>query len=156
MQTRGALVCLTLILLFTSALADPFRGQWVLNVARSHYGRGAKARTQETFVCETDKESLKCTIKSQYTDGTKVVGSFTAAYNGKPYPVAGIPDIDQVTLQRVDDFVADATFSFKGRPIFGYRAIKSDDGRSLTVVSVEPITRSVLTSVVVYDQQQKR
>jgi hypothetical protein len=141
--------------LLTAAVADPFPGKWVLNVARSHYGRGAKPRTQETLVCETDKEILKCTIKSRYRDGTKVVGSFNAAYDGKPYPVAGIPDIDQVTLQRVDDLVADATFGFKGRPVFGYRAIKSDDGRSLTVVSVEPITRSVLTSVVVYDRQQR-
>lgn len=153
MPTRMALLCVTLMLLFTAAFADPFPGKWVLNVARSHYGHGAKPRTQETFVCQADKEILKCVIKSRQTNGTKVVGSFAAAYDGRPYPVAGISGVDQVTLQRVDDFAADATFSYKGRPVFGYRAIKSDDGKSLAVVSVEPITRIVLTSVVIYDRQ---
>jgi hypothetical protein len=125
----------------------------VLNVARSHYGRGAKPRTQETFACEAEKEILKCTIKSSRVNGDRLVGSFSAAYDGKPHPVGGVPDVDQVVLQRVDAFVTDATFSYKGRPVFGYRAIKSDDGKSLTVVSVEPTTRTILTSVVVYDRR---
>ena len=86
-------------------------------------------------------------------DGKRVVGSFAAAYDGKPYATSGIPDIDRVSLQRVDDHVADAVFIYKGRPVFGYRAIKSDDGRSLTIVSVDPTTRAVLNSVVVYDRR---
>jgi hypothetical protein len=35
--------------------------------------------------------------------------------------------------------------------VFAYRAVRSDDGRSLTIVSVDPISRAVLNSVVVYD-----
>ena len=156
MRNRVPLLCLALMLLSAAVFADPLSGKWVLNVARSHYGGGAKPRTRETFVCKADKETLRCIIQSYYTDGTKVVGSFAAAYDGKPYPVAGIPDMDQVTLQRVDDFTADATFCYRGRPVFGYRAFRSVDGRSLAIVSVEPTTRSVLTSVVIYDRQRER
>lgn len=142
-----------LIMATTMAFADALDGKWKLNVERSHYGPGAKPRRHETFVCVLDKQVLKCTIDSHRVDGARVIGSFAAAYDGKPCPATGIPDVDQVTLQRVDDFAVDATFSFRGKPVFGYRAIKADDGQSLTIVSVEPTTRTVLTSVIVYDRQ---
>jgi hypothetical protein len=106
-----------------------------------------------TLVCEVSKELLRCTIESLRVDGRKLAGTFAAAYDGKAYPADGIPDVDEVRLQRVDDSVADATFSRMGKPVFGYRAIKSDDGRTLTIVSVDPTSRIVLTSVVIYDRQ---
>jgi hypothetical protein len=84
-------------------------------------------------------------------DGRSLVAKFVAGYDGKAYAVVGMPDIDRVTLQRVDADVADATFSFQGKPIFGYRAFRATDGRSLTIVSVDPVTRTVLNSAVVYD-----
>jgi hypothetical protein len=140
-------------MLVSSASADPLAGRWVLNVGRSHYGGGAEPRKQETFVCEAHKQLLRCTIKSERLNGKRIVGTFAAAYDGKPYAATGIPDVDHVSLIRIDDHVADATFFHSGRTAFGYRAIKSDDGRSLTIVSVDPTTRSVLNSVVVYDRR---
>ena len=146
-------LCVTVVLSITAASADPLAGKWTLNLERSHYGGGAELRRQETFTCLVDKELLKCTIESVRADGRKLVGTFTAPYDGKPHPAAGIPDVDEVTLQKLDDFIADATFSYRGKPVFGYRAIRSDDGRSLIVVSVEPTTRVVRSSAVVYDRK---
>lgn len=146
-------LCFMLLLGVIPASDDPLVGKWALNVARSHYGGGTEVRREETFTCEMDREIIKCTIESVRVDGRKLVGTFSAAYDGKPHPAAGIPDVDQVTLQRLNDFIVDATFSFKGKPVFGYRAIRSDDRRSLTVVSVEPTTRVVRSSVVVYDRK---
>ena len=153
MKNRGSTFCLAIAMFVGVASADPLTGKWVLNVGRTHYGGGAEPRKQETFACEADKQMLRCTIKSDRLDGKRVLGTFAAAYDGKPYAATGIPDVDRVSLQRVDDHVADATFTYKGRPVFGYRAIKSDDARSLTIVSVDPTTRTVLSSVVVYDRR---
>ena len=153
MRIGGATLCMVVATFVSVASADPLTGKWVLNVGRTHYGGGAEPRKQETFTCEADKKLLRCTIKSDRLDGKRVLGTFAAAYDGKPYAATGIPDVDRVSLQRVDDHVADATFSYKGRPVFGYRAIKSDDARSLTIVSVDPSTRAVLRSVVVYDRR---
>jgi len=153
MPLRTTSLCVTLVLSVTAASADPLAGKWTLNLQRSHYGGGAELRRQELFTCQVDGQLLKCTIESVRADGRKLVGTFTAPYDGEPRPVAGMPDVDQVTLQKVDEFIADATFSYKGKPVFGYRAIRSDDGRSLTVVSVEPTTRAVGSSVVVYDRK---
>ena len=146
-------LCFMLVLGVISASDDPLVGKWVLNLARSHYGGGAEVRREETFTCQMVRQVLKCTIESVRVDGRKLVGTFAAVYDGKPYPAAGIPDVDQVTLQRLNGSVADATFSFRGKPVFGYRAIRSDDGRSLTVVSVEPTSRVVRNSVIVYDRK---
>ena len=146
-------LCVTVALSITIASADPLAGKWTLNLQRSHYGGGAEPRRQETLICQFDRDVLKCTIESVRANGRKLVGTFTAPYDGKRHPAAGIPDVDEVTLQKLDEFIADATFSYKGKPVFGYRAIRSDDGRSLTIVSVEPTTRVVQSSVVVYNRE---
>ena len=153
MTTRITSLCITLVLAATAASADPRAGKWALDVARSHYGGGAELRRKETLSCHADREIIKCTIESVRIDGRKLVGTFSATYDGKPYPTTGIPDVDQVTLQSFNEFIADATFSFKGKPVFGYRAVRSDNGRCLTFVSVDPTTRVVRNSVVVYDRK---
>jgi hypothetical protein len=148
-----ACFCLTLLTLPSEAAGDPLLGSWGLNVGRSHYGAGTSVRRQESFACREDRAGLRCTIESLRADGERLTAKFTATYGGPAAAVLGMPDVDQVSLQKIDDFVADATFSFKGRAVFGYRALKSSDGRSLTIVSVDPIARTVLRSVVVYDRQ---
>jgi hypothetical protein len=150
---KHATLCIVLVMLIRVASADPLSGKWALNVSKTHYGGGAEPRKQEVFACELQKERLRCTITSDRLDGKHIVGTFAAAYDGKPYATTGIPDVDSVSLRRVDDHLADATFYSKGKPIFGYRAIKSDDGRSLIIVAVDPIARTILNSVVVYDRQ---
>jgi hypothetical protein len=131
--------------------ADPLVGHWILNVKRSHYGGGADPRREESFICEASSGRVRCTITSTRTDGRRLVGWFEAAYDQAPYKTSGIPEVDEVRLARVDDHVADATFSLRGTPVFAYRAVRSSDGRSLTIVSVDPITRVALNSVIVYD-----
>ena len=54
-------------------------------------------------------------------------------------------------LVRIDDSIAEATFENRGKPVFAYRVVRSDDRRSLTIVAVDPVTRAALSSVVVYD-----
>lgn len=153
MKRSDLTFCIALAMLASLASADPLTGKWVLNVGRTHYGGGAAPRKQETFVCEEEKQLLRCTIKSDRLDGKLVLGTFRAAFDGQAYPADGIPDVDRVSLKKIDDHVADATFSYKGRPVFGYRAVQSDDDRSLTIVSVDPVARTVLNSIVVYDRR---
>ena len=153
MTLRVTSLCAILVLSATAAAADPLAGKWRLNLERSHYGGGAELRRQETFTCQMNSELLKCTVQSVRADGRTLVGTFSASYDGKAHPTAGIPDVDQVTLQKLDEFIADATFSYKGKPVYGYRAVRSADGRSLAIVAVEPTTRVVGSSVVVYDRE---
>lgn len=132
---------------------DPLTGYWELNVARSHYGGGAEPRTRESFVCVAHKSGLNCTIESTYTDGRRVSGGFTASYGGAAGPTRGISDVDHVRLAKISDTIADATFSKDGKPVYAYRAVRSAKGHVLTITSVNPATRAVLNSVIVYDRR---
>src|SRR5215475_8285268 len=99
MTTRITSLCVTFVLASTTAAADPLAGKWVLNVERSHYGGGAELRREETLTCQAAGRGIvKCAIESVRVDGRKLAGRFSAAYDGKPYPAIGIPDVDQVTL----------------------------------------------------------
>lgn len=153
MRQLATILSVVAVLSTTAASADPLVGRWTLNPDKSHYGGGAERRRQETFICQLDGVLLTCTIKSVRVDGRQLVGTFTAPYDGKRHPAAGIQDVDEVSLEKRDEFTADATFSYKGKPVFGYRAVRSDDGRSLTIVSVEPTTRVVHSSVIVYERK---
>jgi hypothetical protein len=143
--------CLLAAAAAAQAPGDPLEGRWELNVARTHYGGGAQPRVRETFACLPVDAGVKCTIQSVMANGETVRGGFGARYDGPPGPTEGIPGVDRVRLTRVNGAVADATFTSQGRPVFAYRAVRSDDGRSLTIVSVDPFSRVVLHSVVVYD-----
>lgn len=152
--TRGVGSFLLAIATGQVSPADPLVGRWELNVARTHYGGGATPRTRESFVCVRVTTGIQCTIHSVLADGQNVHGGFTAAYDGPSAATFGIPDVDHIQLTRVSDTIADATFTAQGNAVFGYRAVRATNGRSLTIIAVDPTTRAVLNSVVVYDRHR--
>ena len=131
----------------------PLVGHWRLNLERTHYGTGVDVRRSETFTCDLAARELRCATHSVRQDGRELVGEFTATIEGSPAPVAGIPDVDAVALSQPVPALLDATFSLRGKPVFAYRAYRSSDGASLMIVSVDPVSRAALTTVVVYDRQ---
>ena len=105
------------------------------------------------MVCTAVSQSVRCVIRSVRSDGREVTAQFTAAPDGTTAPVTGMVDVDEVRLREPHPALVDATFFLRGRPAFGYRAFRSDDGRSLTIVSVDPVSRAAATTVVVYDRR---
>jgi hypothetical protein len=105
------------------------------------------------MACTAESESVRCVIRSVRADGRELTGQFTAPLDGTTAPVAGIPDVDEVQLRRPNASLIDATFFWRGKPVFGYRALQSDDGRSLMIIAVDPVTRAAATTVVVYDRR---
>ena len=153
MTSRMAFVALTALLGATPVPTVPLVGHWRLNLVRTHYGTGVDHRRSETFTCELTGGKLQCVIRSVRQDGRELVGRFVAPIDASPAPVTGIPDVDSVTLSQPVPTLLDATFSSHGKPVFAYRAYRSSDGASLMIVSVDPISRAALTTVVVYDRQ---
>lgn len=131
----------------------PLVGSWQLNLGRTHYGPGVDRRRSERMTCTAEAEAVRCTIQSVRADGRELTGVFAATLDGAPGLVTGIPDVDQVQLRRPNDSLLDATFLFRGRPAFGYRALQSEDGRSLMILAVDPVSRAAATTVVVYDRR---
>jgi hypothetical protein len=132
--------------------AAPMAGDWDLNLKRTHYGPTVQRRRKERFTCKESEGHLECVIRSLRTDGRELVGTFRAALDGAVSPVVGIPGVDEVRLQAGAPGVLGATFGLRGTPVFAYRAYRSDDGRSLVIVAVDPASGKALNSVVVYDR----
>ena len=131
---------------------NPLRGAWQLNLARTRYGTSAERRLQEVFVCEGSDHDLRCRIESTRTDGRQVRAEFRAPLEGQAHAVTGMADIDQVSLRTAGAGIVDATFSYRDTPVLGYRIYQSADENSLTIVSVAPVSRVALSTVVVYDR----
>ena len=131
----------------------PLVGEWQLNLARTHYGPGVDRRRSERMSCAMAAAELRCRIHSVRSDGREFKGAFAAVPDGPGAPATGIPHVDEVRLQKPSAKIIDATFLYRGKPAFGYRAFQSDDGRSLMIVSVYPATGSIATTVVVYDRR---
>ena len=138
-------------LVAAQSAANPLVGRWELNVARTHYGGGAEPRVRESLICRAAGVATTCTTTSLRPDGRTVVGTFTARDDGTPAPVQGVQEMDELSLTRIDSAIVDATFKYRGQPVFAYRAVRASNGRSLTIISVDPVTRAALHSVVVYD-----
>lgn len=128
-------------------------GDWQLNLGRTHYGPGVDRRRSERFSCTIQTNRLRCVITSVRADGRQLTGRFVAPMDGTSAPVTGIPDVDAIQVRRPSSGFLDATFLSRGQPAFGYRAFQSQDGRSLMIVSVDPVSRVAQTTVVVYDRR---
>lgn len=139
-----------------ASAAVPLVGSWQLNVGRTHYGPGVDRRRSEEMTCLDEKDQVRCVIRSVRADGHGITGQFTAPLDGSAAPVTGIPDVDEVQLRGAGSSLIDATFLSRGKPAFGYRALQSDDGRSLMILSVHPVTGASGTTVVVYDRRPER
>ncbi len=137
----------------TGSISIPLAGEWRLNLARTHYGPGVDLRRSERFSCAVEKSRIRCVIQSVRANGQELIGRFAATLDGVGSPVTGIPDVDEVQLRRPQNALLDATFLWQGKPVFGYRALQSEDGRSLMIISVDPVSRAALTTVVVYDRR---
>lgn len=103
--------------------------------------------------CSAESKRLECVIRSVRADGLALTGTFSATIDGNPAPVTGIPDLDEVQLRQAANAFVDVTFLWHGQPAYGYRAYQSDDGRSLMIVSVDPVSRVAQTTIVVYDRR---
>ena len=125
-------------------------GTWQLDLRRTHYGPGVDRRQRERMQCEVRDQLVHCTVESVRADGRKLTVRFAAPLTGEAAPVAGLADVDTVKLETGRHGIVHATFSYRGRPAFGYRAYPSDDHASLVIVSVDPRTRAALTSLIVY------
>jgi len=130
----------------------PVVGDWELDLGRTHYGPTVERRIRERFTCTQEGAFLACVIRAVRAGGRETVGRFRGTLDGAPAPVTGIPELDEVRL-RLDGAVLEATFGVHGAPVFGYRAYRSDDGRSLMIVTVDPVSKASLQTVVVYERR---
>ena len=95
---------------------------------------------------------LRCLTERTTIAGTRTRAEFTAAFDGKRYPVTGLPEISTVSLHNGPEFI-EADFFNGQAPAFSYRMWINKIDDSLIIVSIDPITKEKLHARIVYRRQ---
>ncbi len=114
--------------------ADPVVGTWELNIAKSTFtpGPAPKSETRTYVVVGQD---ITATSKGVDADGKATSGQWTVNYDGKDRPATGLPDLDALSLKRIDVFTTEFTQKKAGKVVAtGTRTI-STDGKVMTITS---------------------
>ena len=115
------------------AQSDMTAGTWELNVAKSTFA-GAAPRSQ-TRTWETSGQMVKYTLKGIDSQGKPMLTQYTAAYDGKDYPITGAAGSDTIALTRVDARTVRFTQKLAGKVVATGTRVVAPDGRTVTVTS---------------------
>jgi len=108
----------------------------------------------ETVRTEAIQGGLRFVLDAVDSEGKTVRSEFAVRYDGKDYPVTGLPDADTVYLKRIDDYAFDCSYKKNGKVTKNERIIVSKDGRRATVFKKEnDLNPMDFTIVSVWDKQ---
>jgi hypothetical protein len=137
----------------TALAADPIIGTWKLNLAKSTFSPGPAPKSQTRSYAES-AQGTTLTIKTTAADGKESTATLTFKDDGKPYPVTGNPDFDNVSVTRVDALTVHSKQMKAGAVVgTGIRTV-SKDGKTLTFSQKGThATGGKYDDVSVYDRQ---
>jgi hypothetical protein len=133
--------------------SDPVLGTWLLNVPKSTFVVGRPPKSQ-TVTFDSAATGIRVTSETVNADGSVSHSTYTAAYDGKRYPISGTPSADSVSFARLDQRTVER-FDTRGSTFVGsVTRIVSPDGKTLTVMS-KPIGAQGRTvgNILVYDRK---
>jgi|SRR6267378_796540 len=130
---------------------NPTLGTWKANIAKSKYTPGPAPKSMtRTVASEGDK--VKYTFEGVAADGSPVSYSFTAAYDGKDYPItgSGMPGgADAISFNQSNE----ATLKKSGQPVLISKVKVSADGKVTTITQTSPSGTNSVNNTVVYEKQ---
>jgi hypothetical protein len=137
-----------------SALAaDAVVGTWKLNIAKSTFSPGPAPKSQTRIYAES-AQGLTVTVKTTAADGKDSMTTLTFKEDGKPNPMSGNPEIDTVSVSRVDALTVHSTQSKAGATVGTAVRTVSKDGKTLTFAQKGTHANGVkYDDVSVYDRQ---
>ncbi len=113
------------------AQADPFVGNWKLDVAKSKYTPGPAPKSQT----RTWDASGKVGVKGVNAAGKPMSYGYPIKNDGKEYPTTGaIPNgADKISSKKIAPNTVEVTFKRRGKPVETTKFSVSKDGKMLTI-----------------------
>lgn len=112
--------------------AKAWTGTWHLDSAKSKWAAPGEEQSEtRTYSYAGGKLTMKSTFKD--AKGKETTFSYSAALDGKPYPMVGNPNGDSIVLTEVNPHALKATSSLKGKAMVKTDASVSADGKHLTL-----------------------
>ena len=159
MRTNRSVAFTTVLLLVglalavTATAADQHSGTWKMNPAKSKYSPGPAPKST-TVKVEADEQGVKIDAEIINADGSPIHVQYDAKFDGKDYPVTGIPYADAVSVKRIDANTIEATMKKGGQVTMTVTTKVSKDGktRTSTFKGKDAEGHDVLNVVVSYKQ----
>src|SRR5260370_16505956 len=109
------LLFVALALSVVARAADQHSGTWKMNPAKSKYSPGPTPKSI-TVKIDSEGDSIKLSSEGIDAAGNPTHVEYTAKYDGKDYPITGVPNADTVALERLDASTTRSTKK-KGAPV---------------------------------------
>lgn len=147
---------LTLAALFAVAAAcfgaDLNMGTWKLNEAKSKIAPGAVKNN--LVVIEAVGDSVKITVDGVGADGKPSHNEWKGKFDGKDYPLIGVPTVDTRAYKPLDDHTMALTEKKDGKTVITGTQVISADGKTRTITVNEPGSNGKRMNIrYVYDKQ---
>jgi hypothetical protein len=149
-------IVLTLAALFAVVAAcfpaDVNMGTWKLNEAKSKIG--PRAGKNNLVVIEAVGDSVKITVDGVDADGKLLHNEWKGKFDGKDYPLIGVPTVDTRAYKPLDDHTMALTEKKDGKTIVTGTQVISADGKTRTITVNEPGPNGKRMNITyVYDKQ---
>ena len=133
--------------------ADNQVGTWKLNVAKSKYSPGPAPKDQ-TLTIESQADGLKFTIHGTDAEGKTVHVELRPKYDGKDYPMTGNPDVDMLSMKKIDDNTIETVNKKGSKFMYTVRSVVSKDGKTRTSTYKGTNAKGQkMNNTLVYDKQ---
>jgi hypothetical protein len=135
------------------AAADQHSGTWKMNPAKSKYSPGPTPKSI-TLKVDADENNIKINADGTDADGSPTHVEYSAKFDGKDYPVTGLPYADAVSVKRIDTNTIQATLKKAGLVVMTVTSTVSNYGKMRTsIFKGKDAQGRDVNNVVVYDKQ---
>ena len=147
------LLLVALVLNLSAAPADEHSGTWKMNPAKSNYSPGPAPKSI-TVKIVSDADNMKLTSDGVDAAGKPTHVEYTAKFDGKDYPITGIPNADTIALERLDASTIRSTTKKGDQVVMTVTSVISKDGKTRTATFKGKNAEGLdVNNVVVYDKQ---
>jgi hypothetical protein len=125
-------ILLTSLTLFVAtAGADQLSGTWSMNAEKSKYSPGPAPKSL-TVTIESDENNYKLEATGTDGDGKPIHIQYSAKFDGKDYPAAGVTNADTVSIKRIDANTVETLQKKDGKVMMTVKTEVSKDGKTRT------------------------
>ena len=135
---------------------DPFSGTWVLNLSKSKFPSqlSASILKSQTAHVVVGASYFEITQETILESGDRLNLHVKAKFDGKDYPITGIPGAYSAAFQRVDENTIKAVVKMDGKVVVQETGVISPDGKSLAVICyITDATGKQLTVIAVFEKK---
>ena len=154
---RRKIFGLILTVCFLSAgtcFADPHKGTWKLDAAKSKLGKGTSRNNVVNYTYEFPGLRTKVLIDGVDASGHAFHSSWEGRFDGKDYPVTGDPMSDSRSYTKVNENTADFTVKKGGKVVGSGRIVVAADEKTRTVTSWSTNSKGKkVKSIAFYDKE---